>query len=476
MAGATNPGNVGHAWVKALWIDKQPAPGMDNSDAYDPKEYAFIPARLEDNPVFKDDFAYRKSLASLPENLRRAFLNGDWNVFAGQYFDVFEGSRHTVRPETMRIEPWWPRWISIDWGFNHPSAVYWHVAVPSSSHPHDPGPRVYTYREFVQDKLSPRMLAQAIIDHNQRDRVVEIYLSPDAFAERTAEASVAQQLGELFLQAGLPQPVPAANDRIGGWQLLYQLLEGDRWLISESCRALIHCLPTLVRDDTRVEDIRKVDGDDPADAARYGVVSGIRLAFPRGVPITMHPDLFGLAGSAPRYTASLLAGDASAPLPTLQHQLAPQPASPLQQFSAANYPVAHNPPTSPASAHNVGVQNASTVPVEPGREAPRQNPLSFYPDGYSTPYQNLKPNPHAKPRPGSPPTYSSVHPSAYPGSYPGARSDPAWDRFAPPLDEYLARQVSATDATSRAIWLQKLEADARRKGASAPRPRRNRPR
>ncbi len=29
MAGATNPGNIGHAWVKALWVDKRPAPGMD---------------------------------------------------------------------------------------------------------------------------------------------------------------------------------------------------------------------------------------------------------------------------------------------------------------------------------------------------------------------------------------------------------------------------------------------------------------
>src|SRR5262249_3090582 len=28
MAATTNPGNIGHAWVKSLWIDKKPAPGM----------------------------------------------------------------------------------------------------------------------------------------------------------------------------------------------------------------------------------------------------------------------------------------------------------------------------------------------------------------------------------------------------------------------------------------------------------------
>jgi hypothetical protein len=49
-------------------------------------------------------------------------------------------------------------------------------------------------------------------------------------------------------------------------------------VITENCAKLIDCLPLLVRDDHRVEDIRKTDGDDPADAARYGLVSGGRLA------------------------------------------------------------------------------------------------------------------------------------------------------------------------------------------------------
>jgi hypothetical protein len=59
---------------------------------------------------------------------------------------------------------------------------------------------------------------------------------------------------------------------------MYQLLESDAWLITEDCAKLIECLPLLVRDDRRPEDIRKVDGDDPADSARYGLVSGARLA------------------------------------------------------------------------------------------------------------------------------------------------------------------------------------------------------
>ena len=305
MAGATNPGNIGHAWVKALWVDHVPPPGFDRPELYDPDDYDFIRARLDDNPIYANDAEYRRTLEALPEHLRRAFLEGDWNVFAGQYFDVFDFGRHTARPEEMRLEPWWPRWISIDWGFQHPSAVYWHCAVPESvsrvpwpasreenarhglasadSGSHgtriaDRGSRIVTYREFVQNGLSPRMLAQGIAERSGRERISEIFLSPDAFAHRTAEASIAEQLGDVLVANGLPRPAPADDDRIGGWQLMYQLLESDAWVITENCAKLIECLPLLVRDDRRVEDIRKMDGDDPADATRYGLVSGARLA------------------------------------------------------------------------------------------------------------------------------------------------------------------------------------------------------
>ncbi|MGA7786501.1 MAG: hypothetical protein WB997_17800, partial [Candidatus Acidiferrales bacterium] len=202
MAGASNPGNIGHAWVKALWIDKRPPAGMESGDQYDPRDYDFIRATVADNPIYADDREYRRTLDALPTHLRRAFLEGDWNVFAGQYFDVFDRERHVVRigrggaapsfachPERSEgsafaagedrsrsfvantaplddnvktnivpLEPWWPRWISIDWGFEHPSAVLWHAAAPSGA--------VITYREFVQNRLSPRMLAAAIAERS----------------------------------------------------------------------------------------------------------------------------------------------------------------------------------------------------------------------------------------------------------------------------------------------------------------------
>jgi phage terminase large subunit len=284
MAGATNPGNIGHAWVKSLWIDRRPAPGMENAVAYDPTDYEFIPARVSDNPIYAADEAYLKTLRALPTHLRRAFLDGDWEVFAGQYFDRFDFARHVLRAEEIDWKPWWPRWISIDWGFEHPAAAYWHTQVPAGGNSSDSvkgekSHRVATYREFVTRHTAPRDLAREIIARSisssdeRGEKIDAIYLSPDAFARRTDEASIAEQMGDVFAAGGFPRPVPADDDRVGGWMMMYQLLDAGEWLLTENCAELIRTLPSLVRDAARIEDVQKMDGDDPADAARYGLKS-----------------------------------------------------------------------------------------------------------------------------------------------------------------------------------------------------------
>jgi phage terminase large subunit len=328
MAGATNPGNIGHAWVKSLWIEKQAASGMEHPEEFDASDYDFIPARVTDNPIYAGDQSYLKTLRALPSNLKRAFLDGDWDVYAGQYFDRFDCSQHVVRAEQIEWKPWWPRWISIDWGFEHPAAVYWHAQTPPSAGPavaaraasvpvenplpdqarkvQDDNPRrIVTYREFVTHRTSPRDLARLIVErsllsdyaHQQQvprrpqnglcrdynakenaagaghEKIDAIYLSPDAFARRTDEASIADQMGDMFVAAGFPRPIPADNDRVGGWMLMYQMLDAGEWLLTENCVELIRTIPNLVRDPARVEDIEKMDGDDSADAARYGLKS-----------------------------------------------------------------------------------------------------------------------------------------------------------------------------------------------------------
>lgn len=272
MAGASNPGNIGHAWVKALWIDGQAAPGMEDEKAYDRRDYDFIRATIDDNPIYAGDSDYRRTLEKLPSHLRKAFLEGDWDIFAGQYFDVFESGRHTANVEGCGIQSWWPKWISVDRGFVHPSAVYWHTT--------DPHGRVITYREYVKDGLTARMLGEAIAERtDESEKILAVYLSPDAFGKKTSEHSDAEEMGRILRNYGLPEPTAAQDDRVVGWRFLYQLLHSDMAVITDNCKQLIQCIPTLVRDDPpREEDVRKMDGDDPADAWRYGLVTHLMPA------------------------------------------------------------------------------------------------------------------------------------------------------------------------------------------------------
>lgn len=274
MAGATNPGNRGHSWVKSLWIDKQAAAQMEHPELYDASDYDFVPAKLSDNPVYAKDEAYVKTLRMLPTHLRRAFLEGDWGVFAGQYFDIFSPAVMCVRAEDVRQREWWPRWISCDWGFEHPSVIHWHTT--------DDSGRVITYREYKERHKTPKELGDEIARRSTRrddsgverpENILSFYLSPDAFASRTGEATIAEQIGDVMFGYSMPRPQLADNDRVGGWMHMYQSLKNGDWLITDNCMDLIKCLPTLVRDEVDIEDIAKVDGDDSADCARYGLYS-----------------------------------------------------------------------------------------------------------------------------------------------------------------------------------------------------------
>ena len=266
----TNPGGKGHAWVKKLWVEQQFPPEMEPLR----EQFAFIQAKASDNPHLTS--AYYDSLKTLPPDMARAFAEGDWNLFAGQYFDIWNEKEHVI--QVVDIKPWWPRWISMDWGFAHPTSIHWHT---------QDGDQTYTYREFHETRQSEQDIGEAIIELSKGEKLSAFYLSPDAFAKRTSNDTVAQQIAEVVCKSGLPGPAQADNDRIGGWRLMYQLLQSGLWKVTRDCPNLIKSMPTLIRDDNSLEDVLKVNadeneiGDDAADSARYGLKT--RLS-PRKVP------------------------------------------------------------------------------------------------------------------------------------------------------------------------------------------------
>lgn len=124
---ASNPGGVGHQWVRQTWIDPRPALEIWQTP---PEEGGFkrqfIPARLDDNPSINQE-QYAANLAGLgnPE-LVRAMLEGDWDVVAGAALNITR-DRHMVR---SFIPPQhWTRFQVLDWGYVRPFSVGWYCVV-----------------------------------------------------------------------------------------------------------------------------------------------------------------------------------------------------------------------------------------------------------------------------------------------------------------------------------------------------------
>ena len=261
-----NPGNVGHAWVKRLFIDRE---YVNDERAED---YAFIPARIWDNKaLLAADPGYVRMLMTLPEDMRRAHLEGDWDVHAGQYFREFSRERHVIPPR--ELPAWYRRFRSMDWGYNDPCCVLWHAV--------DPEGRVITYRELYVRQLRAEEVARLVCELSRGENVAYTVASPDIWQNRgqtlrTRGGFEGETIAEIFTKSGMPVS-PADNARVAGWNRVRDYLADSpdgrpRWSCFSDCVNLIRQLPALQFDQHDREDA--ADGDDHApEALRYGLMS-----------------------------------------------------------------------------------------------------------------------------------------------------------------------------------------------------------
>ena len=104
-----------------------------------------------------------------------------------------------------------------------------------------------------------------------------VYLDPANFKNIGDGHTIANQINEVLEPYDLGV-LPASNDRIGGWQLMYQMLQKGEWQIANTCPKLIEAIPSRMHDEKRPGDVLKVPGDpldDVADDARYGIYTFI---------------------------------------------------------------------------------------------------------------------------------------------------------------------------------------------------------
>lgn len=261
----TNPGNIGHAWFKHKFIE----PLRANRETFT----RFIQATVYDNKFVNPE--YRTELEKLTGWQRRAWLDGDWDIAAGQFFTTFRRQAHSV--DKVKILEDWPVWMGLDYGFTHFTTAYLLTK--------DGDGNTFCAAEHAERGLLVPSHAKAILTmldlHKVKPaRIRRVAAGTDCFAKKHTGGTIADD----YKANGLTL-AEANMDRINGAAEILRRLKdperGDtpRLFISEACPMLLECIPMLQHDPHRPEDVLKVDcdddglgGDDPYDGFRYALM------------------------------------------------------------------------------------------------------------------------------------------------------------------------------------------------------------
>ena len=274
-----NPGNEGHAWVKRLFIDRK----FESNE--NPDEYMFIQSLVTDNKVLMESQPdYIKQLEALPPKLRKAWLEGDWDVYEGQFFEDFvdRPDQYECRQWTHVIKPFdipegWTIYRSFDWGYNKPFSCGWWAV--------DYDGVVYRILELYGCTKTPNEgikwtppqvfaeIHKIETEHPWlKGRRVQGIADPAIWDAETGEsiADVASKHQVFF--------TPGDNKRIPGWMQVHYRLAFDEngfpmMYIFENCKAFIRTIPLLRYDEHKVEDVDTDGEDHVADEVRYFCMS-----------------------------------------------------------------------------------------------------------------------------------------------------------------------------------------------------------
>ncbi len=256
-----NPGGVGHAWVKRLFVDR------DFREGETPSDYCFVPAQVWDNPILMEaDPAYLKSLQSLPPRLRDAWLYGRWDVFQGQFFPEFSPGRHICHagqiPTHLRY------FAAMDYGFDMLAVLLLGM---------DGKGNLFVLGEVAEAGLTLYRAAERAVSLFRGYPVEYLVASPDLWNRRQDTGRSGFEIMQAF--PGMPPMQPADDRRIPGWRILRQYLSPEQdqpgLLISSPCKNLIASLPALLCDEERIEDAssRPHTVTHTPEALRYAVMS-----------------------------------------------------------------------------------------------------------------------------------------------------------------------------------------------------------
>ena len=289
-----NPGGVGHVYFKDNFVDAAPEGSVFTSSQEEgAMRRVFLRAKLSDNPAIPA--AYKRQLMAISDpDLRRALMEGDWDIFSGQYFRLFNRVKH-VTGEFFLPDTWNRRYVSIDWGYGAPWAALF-FARDEDLWRGQRIPRWYAYREFYAPQVRDQQQARLIRDAMDNDKTYRVNprSAPKLVYDAVADPSMwnsSSQTGvspaDIYQAAGIPV-MPANNDRINGWQRVQEYLddmEDERpgIIFMDNCPNTIRTLPVLQRDKGHPEDVDTHGEDHAADALRYFLMTQAGITRREGI-------------------------------------------------------------------------------------------------------------------------------------------------------------------------------------------------
>lgn len=285
LAGS-NPGNIGHHWVKAAFIDGvMPMSVRTMEDAEGGMIRQYIPAKLEDNPsMAANDPQYRLRLRGLGHPaMVKAMEDGDWNVLLGAFFPEWSTERHVIAP--FMPPNHWTVFGAFDWGSAKPFSFGWYTVANGDPLPDGrafPRGCLIKFREWYgmqdgQPNVGLRLVAEAV-GEGIRKREVDMVAAGLKVAYRSADPSCWKEDGGPSIAERMGVSLqPADNSRLAGWDQVRARLEGadgnPMLLITANCAHTIRTLPAVQGDSVKFDDV-DTDGEDHApDETRYACMS-----------------------------------------------------------------------------------------------------------------------------------------------------------------------------------------------------------
>lgn len=309
----TNPWGIGHGWVKRKFIDAAPYGKVVKTVTE-----VFNPITQQRQPITKTQVAiygtYKENIylpleyiAELEnitdENIKAAWLYGDWNIVAGGALsDVWDNHVH-IKPR-FRIPQSWYVDRTFDWGSTHPFCTGWFAEANGETATLEDGSTFtpqrgsiilladdYGTKEIGSNiglKLSAKDVAERILTI-EADMLSEGWIAskpaPGAADNQirdvretdveTIEKKMADQ-GVSWLESD-----KSPGSRKNGLQLFRDRLEaakrneGPGIYFMDVARGAISTIPTLPRDEKKPDDIDTKAEDHPYDMVRYRVLHGV---------------------------------------------------------------------------------------------------------------------------------------------------------------------------------------------------------